>query len=130
MTHTQVPLSEELRKKIQADVDAQAQEMCIIICNECSKACASALNYSVRTGKSEIDASFIKTLISCSEICSLNALWLARDFELHNKLCQACAYICESCAKYCDQHNGNKIMSECTDICQRCAQSCLRMLAH
>jgi hypothetical protein len=125
---TQSP--EGLRQKVQADIDAQAREMCIIICNECAKVCSATLNYCLRMDEQHVEPMHIKTLIACAEICSLNAIWMSRDFDLHTKLCQACADICEYCADSCERISGDRVMSECADICQRCAQSCLRMLVH
>lgn len=122
---------ENQRQKVQAGIDAQALEMCIIICNECAKVCSSTLNYCLRMDEQHVEPSHIKTLVACAEICSLNAIWMSRDFELHTKLCQACADICEFCASSCERIDGNdRIMNECVDICQRCAESCLRMTAH
>ena len=123
--------SEIARQKVQSDIDAQALEMCIIICNECAKVCSSTLNYCLRMDEQHVEPNHIKTLIACAEICSLNAIWMSRDFELHTKLCQACADICDFCAISCEKVGANdRIMNECDDICQRCAQSCLKMVAH
>lgn len=131
MTQSQSQNSEILRQKVQADVDAQALEMCIIICNECAKVCSSTLNYCLRMDEEHVEPSHIKALIACAEICSLNAIWMSRSFDLHTKLCQACADICEFCANSCERiGRDDRIMSECVEICQRCAQSCLKMVSH
>lgn len=130
MTHTQVPLTDKVRQRLQDDIDAQSHEMCIVICDECTKVCSEVLSYALREGGVFTESRFIKSLISCSEICALNAIWMARNFELHNKLCQTCADICERCAHECEHFATNKVMSECADICRRCAQSCLRMASH
>lgn len=127
---TQIQNPEIMRQKVQADLDAQSLEMCIIISNECAKVCSSTLNYCLRMDDQHVEPMHIKTLIACAEICSLNAIWMSRDFELHNKLCQACAEICEYCADSCERFAGDRIMSECAEICLRCAQSCKKMMSH
>lgn len=121
-------------KSDQGRIDAQSLEMCIVVCNECAKICSSTLNYCLRKDEHHVESSHIKNLVACAEICSLNAIWMSRDFDLHTKLCQVCAEVCESCAASCEKVGmkdaADSIMAECVDICQRCAQTCARMAAH
>lgn len=128
MSQTQTP--EVMRQKVQADLDAQALEMCIIICNECAKVTSSTLNYCLRMDEQHVEPVHIKTLVACAEICSLNAMWMSRDFELQANLCLVCAEICEYCADSCERFGNDSIMTECADICQRCAESCKKMISH
>jgi hypothetical protein len=127
MTHTSTHHAEG---KAQSSSALSSMQECIDICFECAETCNATLSNCLEMGGLHVQGDHLKTLIACSEICTLTANWMARDFDFHASLCRSCAEICKACAKSCEDIGADEVMKECIEVCLRCADSCDKMAAH
>lgn len=116
-------------KQQKGSLDAAMQE-CIDKCLECSEVCNSTLTYCLQTGGKHVEASHIKTLIACADICALSAQWMIRDINFHAELCRTCAEVCKACAQSCEAVGADETMQKCAKTCKACADSCTKMASH
>jgi hypothetical protein len=108
--------SQEMQQSIQAALD-------------CGRICWETLTHCLQQGGKHAEASHIRLLVDCAEICQTTANFMLRASELHGRTCGACAEVCERCARSCDQFGDDAQMRACADACRRCAQSCRQMAA-
>jgi len=85
------------------------------------------VTYCLQKGGNHTEASHIRLLLDCAEICETSANFMLRTSELHTRTCGTCAEVCERCAQNCDRFGDDAQMKACTDMCRRCAESCRRM---
>jgi hypothetical protein len=79
-------------------------------------------------GGKHADASHIKLLADCVQICQTSADFMIRASDYHPQVCGVCADICDACADHCESMaDGSDFMQRCADICRRCAESCRQM---
>lgn len=97
---------------------------CIETCNNCHKICLETLVYCLEKGGEHSQKDHIRLLADCSEICQTSANFMLRGSDLHNKICAACAVICQECADSCDRFPNDKIMQKCVDACRTCSEHC------
>lgn len=116
-------------KQQKSSLDAVLQE-CIAACLECSEVCNSTLTHCLQMGGKHVEASHIKTLIACADICTLSAQWMIRDIKFHTELCRTCAEVCKACAQSCLAMGDDQTMKKCAETCKVCADSCTKMAAH
>lgn len=103
---------------------------CHALCQECNHICSVALSYCLQKGGKHAEATYIKALLDCVEVCQTSANFMARGSDVHRKICGVCADICEKCAVSCEQVDPNdEMMKHCAEICRRCAASCHKMAA-
>jgi hypothetical protein len=105
-------------------LEGQMQD-CIQDCLNCHAVCTDMASQALQGGK---NATYVRTLLDCAEICLTAAHFMLRDSELHGYVCEACARVCTHCADLCFQMGDN----DCGEACRACANSCqqiVKMLA-
>lgn len=107
------------------------QEMlqCIQNCSDCHRICLETVTYCLQQGGHYAEATHIRTLLDCAEICQTSANFMIRGSEFHPQTCGVCAEVCERCAESCAQMGNDTQMQACADMCRRCAASCRQMAA-
>jgi hypothetical protein len=78
-------------------------------------------------GGEHAEASHIRLLMDCAEICQTNAIFMLRKSDSHAQVCGMCADICEQCVRDCERFEDNEMMTHCAEMCRSCAQSCREM---
>jgi len=108
-------------------IDSEEMQRCIRECQNCHSVCVSMLaNDCLSRGGKHLEATHVRTMLDCAQICATSADFMLRSSELHYLVCDACAKICTECARSCEELGG---MQECVDSCRRCAETC-RHMAH
>lgn len=108
----------------------QEIERCIDHCQECHEICVRTTTHCLQKGGRHAEASHIRLLIDCAEICETSANFMLRGSELHAFTCGACAEACRRCADSCNSMADDDMMRRCAEICRRCADSCAHMAEH
>ncbi len=116
MHHTNTKLSGEMQQ-------------CIDNCQSCHTVCLETISQCLEMGGRHAEASHIKLLQDCAQICATSADFLVRMSDHHPQVCGVCADICEACAESCDtlSEESGDFMAECAEICRKCAASCREM---
>ena len=107
--------------------ETSAHHDCITMCSDCHAICVSTISHCLAQGGRHVEASHIRTLADCAQICATSADFMLRESSHHAKICEACAEVCEACAKSCEQMPDDAMMRACADACRRCAESCRAM---
>ncbi|MBW3592257.1 MAG: four-helix bundle copper-binding protein [Actinobacteria bacterium] len=102
---------------------------CIDDCNTCHDVCLATVTHCLEMGGEHAEASHIRLLLDCAQICETSGDFMLRGSELHGETCAACAAVCERCAEDCERFGDDEIMRACADACRRCADSCREMAA-
>ena len=109
----------------------QDLEQCIDNCQQCHEICLrTVLTYCLPKGGKHAEASHIRLMLDCAEICETSANFMIRGSDLHRLTCGACAEVCERCAEDCERMGDDETMRRCAETCRRCADSCNRMAGH
>ena len=80
-------------------------------------------------GGQHVEATHIRTLLDCAEICQTSANFMLRGSDEHKRTCAACAAVCQRCAEECARVTDDPVMQDCAETCRRCADSCEAMAA-
>jgi len=107
-------------------IDARVQE-CIDRCQSCQEICLETVNHCLEQGGKHAEASHIRMLLTCAEICDTSARFMTLGSTYHARVCEICAEICEACAKDCERFGADETMQRCAEVCRRCAESCRQM---
>jgi hypothetical protein len=110
--------------------DPQEIERCIDNCQECHEICLRTVTHCLQKGGRHAEASHIRLLLDCAEICETSANFMIRGSDLHAFTCGACAEACRRCAEDCERMADDDMMRRCAEVCRRCAQSCSHMAEH
>lgn len=103
---------------------------CIDNCTNCHNICMETVAHCLQMGGKHAEASHIRTLLDCAEICATSANFMLRGSDLHAQVCGVCADACERCAESCEQMGSDdEMMRRCAEVCRRCAESCRMMAA-
>ncbi len=102
-------------------------QQCIDECLACHRVCLETVQHCLRMGGKHAEASHIRLLQDCAQICGTSADFMLRGSDLHARTCGVCAEVCERCAESCAQLGGDTQMKACEDACRRCAASCREM---
>ncbi len=102
-------------------------EECIRKCVECSRVCAETITHCLHKGAKHAEASHIRLLLDCNQICRVSADFMVRSSDMHGRVCGVCAEVCVRCAEDCEKFSDDPEMLRCADICKSCAESCRRM---
>lgn len=103
---------------------------CINNCMDCHAVCVQTIAHCLQLGGRHAEASHIRILQDCAQICATSADFMIRGSPFHSRTCGVCAEICETCAQSCERMaQGDAQMQACVDACRRCADSCRRMAA-
>lgn len=104
-------------------------QKCIDNCTKCAAICEHMTQHCLKKGGPHAEASHIKLLQDCADICATSARFMERDSEYHHSTCEICAEVCQACAQDCERIADDEMMNKCVEICQECAQSCQEMAA-
>jgi hypothetical protein len=102
---------------------------CIEECLSCYQICLETVTHCLQKGGKHAEASHIRLLLDCTDICQTSANFMIRGSDLHTRTCAVCAEVCERCAESCEQFGDDEKMKACAEACRRCAESCRRMAA-
>jgi hypothetical protein len=111
---------------VAGDLSREMQE-CIQNCSNCHSVCLQTVTYCLSMGGMHAEASHIRLMLDCVEICQTSANFMLRGSDLHTRTCAVCAEVCERCAQDCDRFGDDAQMKLCADTCRQCAESCRRM---
>ncbi|MGH9929342.1 MAG: four-helix bundle copper-binding protein [Pyrinomonadaceae bacterium] len=100
---------------------------CIEQCTNCQNICVATVQYCLEQGGKHAEASHIRKLLDCAEICQTSANFMLRGSELHLSICMVCAEACVRCAESCEQMRDDERMRACAEACRSCAETCERM---
>ena len=107
---------------------SQEMRSCINECLTCHAVCLETVQHCLQLGGKHAEASHIRVMLDCAEICQTSANFMLRGSDLHSRTCGVCAEACTRCAADCEQMGGDdQMMKQCADACRRCAESCQRM---
>jgi hypothetical protein len=110
-------------------IEAEMQA-CIDECLACHRICVETANHCLELGGEHAEASHVRALLDCAELCATSAGFLLRSSTMHGAVCGACATACERCAESCESmQDADEQMEACAEACRRCAESCRRMAA-
>ena len=105
---------------------AEMQE-CIQNCLDCHSVCLETVAHCLELGGRHAEASHIRLMLDCSDICRTSADFMLRGSAHHSAVCGLCATICDACAADCERMGDDELMRGCAQACRRCAESCRRM---
>jgi hypothetical protein len=108
----------------------QSAEMrkCIENCSNCHNICLETVQHCLIMGGKHAEASHIRLLLDCAQICATSADFMLRGSEFHARTCGVCAEVCERCAEDCERLAGDdELMLRCAGMCRQCAESCRAM---
>ena len=108
-------------------VDPEELQACIDHCLDCYQICAETVAYCLQKGGKHAEASHIRNLMDCAEICRTSAGFMIRGSSQHVVTCAACAEICRVCAQSCEKMTEDPQMKRCAELCRRCEDSCREM---
>jgi hypothetical protein len=101
---------------------------CIQNCLDCYKICLETAMHCLSLGAKHSEASHIRRLMECANICHTSANFMLLGSEFHSRTCEICAEICERCAEDCEKLDASDSqMKACAEMCRRCADSCREM---
>ena len=100
---------------------------CIDLCWASHLMCLETAAGLTVTGSSATALQLAAMLSDCAEICQTTANSMIRRSPLHTVLCQACAEVCERCARACGQQGSNPSLARCVESCRSCSESCRHM---
>ena len=103
---------------------------CIALCHECHDICAHTIQHCLEKGGRHAEASHIRLLMDCAQICHTSEDFMLRGSDLHALTCGACGEVCTRCADDCERMADDSMMKRCAEVCRRCADSCLSMAGH
>ncbi len=102
---------------------------CIQNCRDCQHICMETIAHCLDMGGKHAEASHIRILLDCAEMCQTSANFMVRNSLRHGRTCVICAEVCELCAQDCERMREDMQMLACAEVCRRCAASCQRMAA-
>jgi|WetSurMetagenome_2_1015567.scaffolds.fasta_scaffold459605_2 hypothetical protein len=118
----------EMEQRYQAGkrMGSQMQE-CIQACTTCHAVCSETIQQCLQMGGKHAEASHMRVLMDCAQICQTSADFMLRGSELHTSTCGVCAEVCTRCADDCDRFGDDAMMQRCAETCRTCAHSCGEM---
>lgn len=109
---------------------SQEMQQCIDNCTRCHAICVATIAHCLEMGGKHAEASHIRLLQDCAQICQTSADFMLRGSDLHGSTCGACAEVCRQCAEDCERVDPtDQTMKECAQMCRKCADSCEKMAA-
>jgi hypothetical protein len=100
---------------------------CIENCHECHDICVQTTQHCLEKGGRHAEASHIRLLLDCAQICQTSEDFMLRGSDLHRLTCGVCAEVCTRCAEDCERMADDVMMRRCAEVCRRCAESCHQM---
>src|SRR5215216_6975733 len=111
------------------DTTTHDMQQCIQNCRDCHRICMLTMTHCFAQGGEMLEATHIRLMLDCAEICQTSANFMLRASELYSRTCGVCAEVCERCARDCERFGDDAHMRACADSCRRCADSCKHMAA-
>lgn len=102
-------------------------KQCLQNCTNCHNTCVQTLAHCLETGGQHVEATHLKSLLDCADLCRASADFMSRGSALHPQVCGVCAEACARCAESCAQFGDDAHMKACAEECRRCAESCRDM---
>lgn len=96
---------------------------------ECHRICEETINYCLQQGGRHAEASHIRLLTDCADLCRVAADFMARSSDFHPAICGVCADVCRQCAAACEAFGDDEQMMRCAQACRECEQACQQMAA-
>lgn len=110
------------------DHTAAEMQECTQNCLDCHSVGLETVAHCLEMGGRHAEASHIRLLLDCADICRASADFMLRGSAHHAAVCGVCATVCDACAADCDRMgDDDELMRECAQACRRCAESCRRM---
>jgi hypothetical protein len=107
---------------------SQQMQDCINECLNCHSICLETVTHCLQMGGKHAEASHIRLLFDCAEICQTSANFMLRGSDLHGRTCAVCAEVCARCTDECERMGAeDEMMRRCAEACRRCAQVCQSM---
>jgi len=100
---------------------------CIRECQSCHSICLETVTHCLERGGKHAEASHIRLLLDCADICQTSDDYMLRNSDLHARTCGVCADVCERCAEDCERFGDDPVMQQCAAACRNCATSCREM---
>src|SRR5689334_3069499 len=94
---------------------------CIQDCLDCHRICLESVNHCLGLGGKHAEATHIRTMLDCADICATAAAFMLRGSEYYARTCGVCAELCAACAESCqnvDPHD--QTLQQCAEMCRRC----------
>jgi hypothetical protein len=107
--------------------ESGAMRTCIDHCLTCYRVCAQAIAHCLIQGGNHSEATHVRVLSDCCEICRTSADFMLRGSDLHATTCGACAIVCEQCARSCRSMADDPQLVRCAELCEQCERSCREM---
>ena len=107
-------LSDDLRRCVQATAD-------------CHQYSIETIAYCRHRGGAYADATHLRLLLDCAELCQTTTDFILRGSDLSPALCHLCAEVAERSALSCDQFGDDRQTRACAEACRRCALLCREM---
>ena len=99
-------------------------------CANCHNICMETVAHCLQMGDKHAEASHIRLLLDCVEICATSANVMLRQSDLHPRTCAVSTEVCVRGADDCERSGPDaQMMLRCAEVCRRCADSCRRMAA-
>ena len=92
--------------------------------HECHQICTETVQYCREQGGKHAEATHIRLLLDCAELCQTGEDLLGRGSEQFSTYSAALADVCERCAQDCKRFGDDNQMRACAEVCQRCADAC------
>jgi len=105
----------------------QKMRECVDACQTCHDSCTETVSHCLQMGGEHAEATHIRLLLDCAEICQTSANFMLRMSDAHAQICGVCADICDQCADDCERFTDDEMMQQCAGACRNCAQSCRDM---
>jgi hypothetical protein len=96
---------------------------CLEACQSCHEVCLETLTHCLARGGEHAEASHIRALLDCAQICATSADFMLRGSPRHGSVCDVCADACTECAASCGKLDGAE-MQRCAEECRECAAQC------
>jgi hypothetical protein len=109
--------------------DTSTMSQAVSAALECHRVCEETITYCLDQGGRYAEATHIRLLTDCSDICRTAADFMARGSQFHPAVCGVCAQVSLQCAEACGAFGGDQQMRRCADACRACAQACQQMAA-
>jgi len=85
------------------------------------------VQYCLAQGGRYAEASHVRLLLDCSQVCHTSEDFMLRGSDLHPLTCGVCSQVCERCAEACEAMGDDSLVKQCAEACWRCASSCAHM---
>lgn len=97
---------------------------CLAACQRCHDEChATLFGHCIPTGGAHAEATHVKLMMDCIDICNLAVGLLLQHSPLRAVTVNACAEICQACAVACEKMGGDQMLV-CAQQCRNCANAC------